>query len=34
MLRNDGWKLLRLDWRWVCKNTKTAIKLAKDFIDL
>ena len=32
-LKEDGWKLLRLDWKWVCNNTKEAIKLAKDFID-
>lgn len=34
LLKEDGWKLLRLDWKWVCNNTKEAIKLAKDFIDL
>ena len=33
LLKEDGWKLLRLDWKWVCNNTKEAIKLAKDFID-
>ena len=33
LLKEDGWKLLRLDWKWVCNNTKEAIKLARDFID-
>jgi very-short-patch-repair endonuclease len=32
-LKNDGWKLLRLDWRWVFHNSKEAIKQAKEFID-
>lgn len=33
LLKEDGWKLLRLDWKWVCNNTKEAIKLARDFIE-
>lgn len=33
LLKEEGWKELRLDWRWVCKYTKEAIKLAKEFID-
>lgn len=33
LLANEGWKELRLNWKWVCNNTKEAIKIAKDFID-
>ena len=34
LLKEEGWRELRLDWRWVCNHTKEAIKLAKDFVDL
>jgi very-short-patch-repair endonuclease len=33
LLKEEGWKALRLDWRWVYNNTKDAIKLAKEFIE-
>ena len=33
LLKEEGWKVLRLDWRWVYNNTKDAIKLAKEFIE-
>ena len=32
-LKEEGWKLLRLDWRWVYNNAKDAIKLAKEFVE-
>lgn len=28
-----GWQCLRLDWSYICNNSKEAIKIAKDFID-
>ena len=33
LLKEEEWRELRLDWRWVCNHTKEAIKLAKEFID-
>lgn len=33
LLFAEGWKLLRLDWKWVFKYTQDAIKLAKEFIE-
>ena len=32
LLKKEGWKLLRLDWRWVCNNTQDAIKRIKEFL--
>lgn len=33
LLEKEGWKLLRLDWKWVFHNTKEAILKAREFID-
>lgn len=33
LLKEEGWRELRLDWRWVCNHAKEAIKLAKDFLN-
>lgn len=33
LLKEEGWRELRLDWRWVCNHTKEAVKLAKDFLN-
>lgn len=29
----NGWKILRIEWKQMFKDTKTWIKIAKDFID-
>ena len=29
----NGWKVLRIEWKQMFKDTKTWIKIAKDFID-
>lgn len=31
--KSQGWSCLRLKWRYICQNSKEAIKLAKNFID-
>lgn len=32
-LKKNGWKILRLEWKKVFKDTKKYIKIAKSFID-
>lgn len=32
-LKENGWKVLRIKWKDIFKNTKKYIKLAKNFID-
>lgn len=33
LLKEEGWEILRMPWKKVFKDTKTWIKIAKDFID-
>lgn len=33
LLNENGWTVLRLSWSYICKNSKEAIKIAKDFIS-
>lgn len=33
LLKEEGWLELRLNWSWVCNNSKEAIQKVIDFID-
>ncbi|MFW6008427.1 MAG: DUF559 domain-containing protein, partial [archaeon] len=33
LLKNEGWKILRINWSDMCNDTKKYIKIANDFIN-